>query len=79
MGNKEEEVLMPSQFERKNSFDSVSKKSFHSIILVIFTRPECGTSQKRTKIAYKTDTDSGGILMSFRVLKILYPRSTMAE
>ena len=53
--------------------------TFNSIKLVIFTSLDSSTSQKRTKIVYKIDTGCNESLMLFRVFRILFPKSTMAE
>ena len=79
--HKEEEVTMQNQEESNKSFYSISMKylTFHYMKSVIFTTLELSISFKMSKIVYKIDTGSDGNLMPFQILKILFPRSTMAE
>ena len=66
--------------ESNSSLDPLRMKSvtFSSIKVVIFTKLESGSSPKRTKNAYKIDTDRDHNLIPFRVFRILFPRSMMA-
>ena len=67
--HKEEEVPLsvPSQVENDKTSDSVSMETltFHNIKSVICTRLGSSTSKIRTKIVYKVETGSDGILMLF--------------
>ena len=64
------------------NIDSVNMKylNFYNVRSVIFTKVELSTrKKKRTWIMYKIETGSNGNLMPFKVLKILFPRSVIAE
>ena len=72
---------MPNQEESNKSFDLVSMKSliFHGVKSVVFTKLDMSTSYKRAKIAYKIDTGSEGTLNPFKVFRIIFPWSPLAE
>ena len=52
---------------------------FHSMKSVICTKLESSTNQKRATFAYKIDIGDDMSFMPFRVFRILFPRSIMAE
>ena len=78
---KKQDNPVPCLGDSNKRFNSVSMKSltFHSIKSVIFTKLELSTSQKGAKIVCRIDTGCDGNLMAFRVFRMLFLRSTMAE
>ena len=68
-------------WERNNNFHSVSMKfmTFQIMKSVIFTKLGLHTCQKKNKNCIQRDTVGDGNSLPFRVFRILFPRSTMAE
>ena len=72
---------MVEQKQHDGSFDLVQKKylNLYNVKSVIFTKLELSTSRKRAQIAYNIDTGSDGNLMTVKVFRILFPKSTIAK
>ena len=55
------------------------KYNFHSGRSIMFTNLRVEYKPKRNQTTYKVDTRINGNLMPFRMSKILFPKSTVAE